>query len=89
MRPISKVSSVAYHAPPTLARRREHDVGRGDGRHGWRVRRQSRTAHPADVGSHSFEQEFTLNLLASDGNRLERIAVALEKDRQWFVRCLR
>ncbi len=35
--------------------------------------------HPADVGSHSFEQEFTLNLLASDGNRLERITVALEK----------
>ena len=35
--------------------------------------------HPADVGSHSFEQEFTLNLLSSDGDRLERIAAALEK----------
>ena len=35
--------------------------------------------HPADVGSHSFEQEFTLNLLSYDGDRLERIAVALEK----------
>ncbi len=35
--------------------------------------------HPADVGSHSFEQEFTLNLLSSDGDRLGRIAVALDK----------
>ncbi|MDX1928251.1 MAG: TraR/DksA C4-type zinc finger protein [Pirellulaceae bacterium] len=35
--------------------------------------------HPADVGSHSFEQEFTLNLLSSDGDRLDRIATALEK----------
>ncbi len=35
--------------------------------------------HPADVGSHSFEQEFTLNLLSADGNRLDRIAVALDK----------
>jgi DnaK suppressor protein len=35
--------------------------------------------HPADVGSHSFEQEFTLNLLSSDGDRLERISAALEK----------
>ena len=35
--------------------------------------------HPADVGSHSFEQEFTLNLLSADGNRLDRIAVALVK----------
>ncbi len=37
--------------------------------------------HPADVGSHSFEQEFTFNLLASDGERLERIAAALDKIR--------
>jgi RNA polymerase-binding transcription factor DksA len=35
--------------------------------------------HPAEVGSHSFEQEFTLNLLSSDGDRLEQIEAALEK----------
>ncbi|MEZ6074975.1 MAG: TraR/DksA C4-type zinc finger protein [Pirellulaceae bacterium] len=35
--------------------------------------------HPAEVGTHSFEQEFTLNLLSSDGDRLERIDAALEK----------
>ena len=35
--------------------------------------------HPAEVGTHSFEQEFTLNLLSSDGERLERIDAALEK----------
>ncbi len=35
--------------------------------------------HPADVGSHSFEQEFTLNLLSSEGDRLKRITAALEK----------
>ena len=35
--------------------------------------------HPADVGSHSFEQEFTLNLLSSDGDRLGRIEAALVK----------
>ncbi len=35
--------------------------------------------HPAEVGTHSFEQEFTLNLLSSDGDRLERIEAALEK----------
>lgn len=35
--------------------------------------------HPAEVGTHSFEQEFTLNLLSSDGDRLELIEAALEK----------
>lgn len=35
--------------------------------------------HPAEVGTHSFEQEFTLNLLSSDGDRLDRIEAALEK----------
>ncbi len=35
--------------------------------------------HPAEVGTHSFEQEFTLNLLSTDGDRLERIDAALEK----------
>jgi DnaK suppressor protein len=35
--------------------------------------------HPAEVGTHSFEQEFTLNLLSSDGDRLDRIDAALEK----------
>jgi DnaK suppressor protein len=35
--------------------------------------------HPAEVGTHSFEQEFTLNLLSSDGDRIERIEAALEK----------
>lgn len=33
--------------------------------------------HPADAGSHSFEQEFTLNLLSNDGDRLSRIESAL------------
>lgn len=35
--------------------------------------------HPAEVGSHSFEQEFTLNLLSTDGDRLAQIEAALEK----------
>ena len=35
--------------------------------------------HPADAGSHSFEQEFTLNLLSNDGDRLDRIEAALER----------
>jgi DnaK suppressor protein len=35
--------------------------------------------HPAEVGSHAFEQEFTLNLLSSDGDRLGQIDAALEK----------
>lgn len=35
--------------------------------------------HPAEIGTHSFEQEFTLNLLSSDGDRLEQIEAALEK----------
>lgn len=37
--------------------------------------------HPAEVGTHSFEQEFTLNLLSNDGDRLDRIEAALEKFR--------
>ncbi|MCA9125466.1 MAG: TraR/DksA C4-type zinc finger protein [Planctomycetales bacterium] len=35
--------------------------------------------HPAEVGTHSFEQEFTLNLLSSDGDRLDQIEAALAK----------
>ncbi len=35
--------------------------------------------HPAEAGTHSFEQEFTLNLLSSDGDRLARIEAALVK----------
>ncbi len=35
--------------------------------------------HPADAGTHSFEQEFTLNLLSNDGDRLDRIEAALER----------
>jgi DnaK suppressor protein len=35
--------------------------------------------HPAEIGTHSFEQEFTLNLLSSDGDRLDLIEAALEK----------
>jgi DnaK suppressor protein len=35
--------------------------------------------HPAEAGTHSFEQEFTLNLLSSDGDRLELIETALER----------
>lgn len=35
--------------------------------------------HPAEVGTHSFEQEFTLNLLSSDGDRLDQIEAALER----------
>ncbi len=35
--------------------------------------------HPAEAGTHSFEQEFTLNLLSSDGERLARIEAALVK----------
>lgn len=35
--------------------------------------------HPAEAGTHSFEQEFTLNLLSNDGDRLERIEAALER----------
>ncbi len=35
--------------------------------------------HPAEVGTHSFEQEFTLNRMSSDGDRLEQIEAALEK----------
>ncbi len=35
--------------------------------------------HPAESGTHSFEQEFTLNLLSTDGDRLEMIEAALAK----------
>lgn len=35
--------------------------------------------HPAEVGSHSFEQEFTLDLLSHDGDRIQMIEMALEK----------
>jgi DnaK suppressor protein len=35
--------------------------------------------HPAEVGTHSFEQEFTLNRLSNDGDRLERIEAALDR----------
>lgn len=35
--------------------------------------------HPAEVGTHSFEQEFTLNRLSNDGERLERIEAALDR----------
>lgn len=35
--------------------------------------------HPAEVGTHSFEQEFTLNLLSSDSEHLDRIEAALAK----------
>jgi DnaK suppressor protein len=35
--------------------------------------------HPAEVGSHSFEQEFTLDLLSHDGDRIHMIEMALEK----------
>jgi DnaK suppressor protein len=35
--------------------------------------------HPAEVGTHSFEQEFTLNRMSSDGDRLEQIEAALDK----------
>lgn len=35
--------------------------------------------HPAEVGTHSFEQEFTLSMLSSEGDRLQSIEVALAK----------
>lgn len=35
--------------------------------------------HPAEVGSHSFEQEFTLDLLSHDGDRIQLIEMAIEK----------
>jgi DnaK suppressor protein len=35
--------------------------------------------HPAEVGTHSFEQEFTLNRLSNDGERLEQIEAALDR----------
>lgn len=38
--------------------------------------------HPAEVGTHSFEQEFTLNRLSDDGDRLEKIEAALDRIEQ-------
>ena len=38
--------------------------------------------HPAEVGTHSFEQEFTLDRLSNDGDRLEQIEAALERIEQ-------
>lgn len=35
--------------------------------------------HPAEIGTHSFEQEFTLERLSNDGDRLERIEAALDR----------
>ena len=35
--------------------------------------------HMADAGTDNFEQEFTLGLLANDGNTLERIELALQR----------
>ncbi len=35
--------------------------------------------HPAEVGSHSFEQEFTLGLLSRDGDKIRMVDMALEK----------
>lgn len=38
--------------------------------------------HPAEVGTHSFEQEFTLNRLCNDGIRMERVEAALDRIKQ-------
>ncbi len=38
--------------------------------------------HPAEIGTHSFEQEFTLNRLSDDGDRLEQIEAALDRIEQ-------
>ncbi|MCC6508344.1 MAG: TraR/DksA C4-type zinc finger protein [Pirellulaceae bacterium] len=38
--------------------------------------------HPAEIGTHSFEQEFTLNRLSDDGERLEQIEAALDRIEQ-------
>ena len=35
--------------------------------------------HPAELGTHSFEQEFTLSRLSNDGDRLEQIEAALAR----------
>lgn len=45
--------------------------------------------HMADAGTDNFEQEFTLSLLADDGNRLEKIERALQRieERQYGI-CL-
>ena len=43
--------------------------------------------HPAEVGTHSFEQEFTLNRLSNDGDRLERIEAALDRMEQGNYGC--
>ena len=45
--------------------------------------------HMADAGTDNFEQEFTLGLLANDGDRLEKIELALQRieERQFGI-CL-
>src|SRR6516165_5532619 len=44
--------------------------------------------HMADLGTDSFEQEFTLGLLENDEQRLKEIDAALERIEQWrFGRC--
>ena len=44
--------------------------------------------HMADLGSDSFEQEFTLSLLQNEGQVLEEIAEALDRiERGSFGRC--
>ncbi len=48
----------------------DSDAGAGDNR---------APIHPAEVGTHSFEQEFTLNRLSNDGDRLEQIEAALDR----------
>jgi len=35
--------------------------------------------HMADAGTDNFEQEFTLGLMANDGERLEKIEMALQR----------
>lgn len=35
--------------------------------------------HMADIGTDNFEQEFTLNLMQSEGQTLDQIEIALEK----------
>jgi RNA polymerase-binding transcription factor DksA len=35
--------------------------------------------HMADLGTDAYEKEFTLNLLANDGDRLQQVQAALER----------
>jgi len=35
--------------------------------------------HMADLGTDAYEQEFTLNLMANEGDRLEQVQAALER----------